>query len=279
MSGIAEKQFGLGTTGVHIGFERCTVDFDKKIDWETVKELEQQSMEAVALNIPVETVFNDTDVRIRSESKEIESDVIRVVKIGDYDKSACCGAHLRTTGQIGTIRIFDIESKKQGVRIFFLAGRKALEHSQTETSILRELRKSAGCSSSELLAIFEKALSHSKESSKEINRLWSQMLPDIAKSTKVIEVESKKIGIQVIDIPKQLITKLAGMMAETFDGAGIVISDTNIAISSKYINANDLLRKIQDTIGGKGGGSPKAANGKLSRTVTTDELISILSHF
>ena len=279
ISGIAEKQFSLGTTGVHIGFERCTVDFDKKIDWQTVKNIEQQSMEVITLNIPVETVFNDADVRIRSNSKEIESDTIRVVKIGEYDKSACCGAHLKSTGQIGIIRIFDIESKKQGVRIFFLAGTKALEHSQTETSILRELRKSAGCSSSELLAIFEKALSHSKESSKEINRLWSQMLPDIAKSTKVIEVESKKIGIQVIDIPRQLITKLAGMMAETFDGAGIVISDTNIAISSKYINANDLLKKIQDTIGGKGGGSPKAANGRLSRTVTTDELISILSHF
>lgn len=279
ISGIAEKQFSLGTTGVHIGFERCTVDFDKKIDWQTVKNIEQQSMEVITLNIPVETVFNDADVRIRSNSKEIESDTIRVVKIGEYDKSACCGAHLKSTGQIGIIRIFDIESKKQGVRIFFLAGTKALEHSQTETSILRELRKSAGCSSSELLIIFEKALSHSKESSKEINRLWSRMLPDIAQSAKVIEVESKKIGIQVIDIPRQLITKLAGMMAETFDGAGIVISDTNIAISSKYINANDLLKKIQDTIGGKGGGSPKAANGKLSRTVTTDELISILSHF
>ncbi|MBW7990504.1 MAG: hypothetical protein FVQ84_10875 [Planctomycetes bacterium] len=279
ISGISEKRFGLETTGVHIGLDRCTVDFDKKIDWETVKNIEQQSMEVVTLNIPVETVFNDTDVRIRSNSKEIEADTIRVVKIGDYDKSACCGAHLKLTGQIGIIRIFDIESKKQGVRIFFLAGTKALEHSQTETSILRELRKSAGCSSSELLAIFEKALSHSKELTKEINRLWSRMLPDIAKSAMVAKFESTKIGIQVVDIPRQLITKLAGMMAETFDGAGIVVSDTSIAISSNGINANDLLRKIQDTIGGKGGGSPKAANGKLSRTVTTDEVISILKHF
>jgi alanyl-tRNA synthetase len=105
------------------------------------------------------------------------------------------------------------------------------------------------------------------------------MLPDIAKSAKVTEVESTKIGIQVTDIPRQLITKLAGMMAETFDGAGIVLSDTSIAISSNRINANDLLRKIQDAIGGKGGGSPKAANGKLSRTVTTDELIEIIGHF
>jgi len=278
ISGIAEKQFSLETSSVHIGFERCTVDFDKKIDWETVKNIEQQSMEVVTLNIPVETVFNDTEVRIRSNSKEIEADTIRVVKIGDYDKSACCGAHLKSTGQIGIIRLFDIESKKQGVRIFFLAGKKALEHSQAETSILRELRKSAGCSSSELQTIFEKALENSKESAKEINRLWSRMLPDIAKSATVTEVDSTKIGIQVTDIPRNLITKLAGMMAEIFDGAGIVVSETNIAISSKNINANDLLSKIQDTIGGKGGGSAKAANGKLNKTVTTEGLISILSH-
>ncbi|MDH5694969.1 MAG: alanyl-tRNA editing protein, partial [Gammaproteobacteria bacterium] len=173
LSGIAEKQFGLITTGVHIGLERCTIDFDKRIDWETAKELEQQSIEVVTLNIPVETVFDDTDVRIRSDSKEIESDVIRVVKIGDYDKSACCGAHLWTTGQVGIIRIFDIESKKKGTRIFFLAGRKALEYSQLETSILRELRKSAGCSTSELLTVFQKALDHSKEMTKEVSRLWS----------------------------------------------------------------------------------------------------------
>lgn len=277
ISGIAEKQFGLKTTGVHIGFERCTVDFDKKIEWETVKKIEQQSMEVITLNIPVETVFNDKDVRIRSNTKEIESDIIRVVKIGDYDKSACCGAHVSTTSQIGIIRIFDIESKKQGVRIFFLAGEKALEYSQNETSILRELRKSAGCSSAELHTIFEKALENSKESAKEINRLWSLMLPDIAKSAAAVTIDSTTIGIQITDVPRQLITKLAGMIAEEFGGAGIVVSDTNIAISSNGINANELLKKIQDTIGGKGGGSPKAANGQLNRTVTTQEISSILT--
>lgn len=279
ISGIAEKQFGLITTGVHIGAERCTVDFDKKIEWETVKKIEQQSMDIVTLNIPVETVFNDKDVRIRSNTKEIESEIIRVVKIGDYDKSACCGAHVRTTGQIGIIRIFDIESKKQGVRIFFLAGEKALEYSQNETSILRELRKSAGCSSTELHTIFEKALENSKESAKEINRLWSLMLPDIAKSATTVTIDSTTIGIQITDVPRQLITKLAGMIAETFGGGGIVVSDTNIAISSNGINANELLKKIQDRIGGKGGGSAKAANGKLDRTVTTQEISSILTDY
>ncbi|UCG60156.1 MAG: alanyl-tRNA editing protein [Phycisphaerales bacterium] len=277
MSGIAERQFGLATTGVHIGPESCTVDFDKAVDWETAKELELRSMEAVVANIPVETVFNDEDVRIRSDSKEIESDVIRVVKIGDYDKSACCGAHVRATGQIGVIRIFDIESKKKGTRISFLAGQKALTRSQLETSILRRLRKSASCSTSELPAIFEKALDHTKELTKEVNRLWSMTLPVLAESAEVTEVESTRIGIQVADVPSKLVAKLAGMIADTVDGVGIAVSGFNIAISSNGMSASDLFQRIRKSIGGKGGGSAKAANGRLSRPVTADELTAIFN--
>lgn len=66
------------------------------------------------------------------------------------------------------------------------------------------------------------------------------------------------------------------MIASAIDGAGVVVSNVNIAISSNKINANDLLKKIQNAAGGKGGGSPKAANGKLSRNVTTDDIITIL---
>jgi len=68
------------------------------------------------------------------------------------------------------------------------------------------------------------------------------------------------------------------MIADAIDGTGIVVSDTSIAISCSRINANELLRKIQNIVGGKGGGSSKAANGRLSRIVTTDELIAILKH-
>ena len=110
ISGIAEKQFGLRTVGVHIGPESCTVDFDKKIDFKTAQAIERYSMEVVAENIPVETTFNEPDTRTRFDLKEIESENIRVVKIGDYDSSACCGTHVLRTGDIGIVRILDLES-------------------------------------------------------------------------------------------------------------------------------------------------------------------------
>ncbi len=276
ISGIADKQFHLKTTGVHIGLERSTVDFDKTLDWNTATAIERQSMDVVTLNIPIETVFNAADVRMRGDSRGINSDIIRVVQIGDYDKSACCGAHLRTTGHIGMIRILGLENKKEGTRVTFIAGRKALEYSEEETSILRKLRKVAGCSTSELPMFFERTIHQLTEHAKEIDRLWSLLLPDLVQTAQVAEIQGTKVGVRITQLPRALLTKLAVMIADSIDGTGIVISDQNIALCSNNVNARDVLNRILKFAGGKGGGSTKAANGRLDREISFDEIVVVL---
>jgi alanyl-tRNA synthetase len=277
LSGIAAEQFGLETVGVHIGLEGCTVDFDRKVEWDVLDDLERRALEVVTLDIPVETVFNDEEAQARSRFARIEADVIRVVKIGEFDKSACCGAHVKTTGQIGVIRLFDIESRKQGTRVSFLAGRKALEESQAQTRVLRELRQRARCANSELPAALQKAFERAKELTKEVERLWSERLTELVKSAEIVEVGSSRVGIYVAPIPRELVTVLAGMLAEATGGAGIAVSDTQIAVSGRTLDAGDLLRQIQSRSGGKGGGSPKAANGRLDKSVTAEELKALLA--
>jgi len=276
ISGIAGAQFALKPGGVHIGPERCTVDFDNKVDWETAWAIEQGTMEVVTENIPVETVFNDTDVRSRFDLTEVDSDIIRVVKIGKYDASACCGTHVRRTGDIGIIRILDLENKKEGTRISFVAGRKALEFSQAETSTLRELRKLSKCSTPELPVILQKALDQSKNLNKEVDRLQGLILPSLVESANVIDVGSSKIGIQINAVSGKYAGKLAALIADGINGTGIVVSDGNVAINSKNLNADDLFRRLQKAVGGKGGGSPTAASGKLDKMVTTEQIIGIL---
>jgi alanyl-tRNA synthetase len=276
ISGIAEIRFGLKTVGVHIGFERCTVDFDRKIDWETAQTIELHSMEAVIENITVETVFNDSDARSRFDLTEIESDLVRVVKIGGYDASACCGTHVRRTGDIGIIRIFDLESKKEGTRLSFVAGQKALDFSQAETSILRELRKLSKCSTLELPVILQKALDNSKALNKEVDRLQALILPSLIESAKVMEIGSSKVGIQVDVVSSKYAGKLAALIADKINGTGIVVSKGGVAINSRNQNAKDLLLKLQKAFGGKGGGSPKSASGRLGRAVTIEQIISII---
>jgi len=278
LSGIAAERFGLQTVGVHIGLEGCTVDFDEKIECDVAEQLERLALEVVAQDLPVETVFGGGDEPVRSRFGDISAQVVRVVQIGDCDRSPCCGAHVKTTGQIGLVRIFNLENKKDGTRVSFLAGQKALEQSQAETAVLRELRKAASCSTSELPSTLQKALERAKELSKELNQVWSLRLADLAASADVVTLGASQVGLYVGDLPKGLAVTLAGMIARATTGAGIVVSDVQIAVSSTTLDAGRLLKSIRNEIGGKGGGSPRAANGRLDKPVSKKELINILAN-
>jgi len=279
LSGIAAARLGLATLAVHIGLDGSTIDFDKKLGWDTALDLERLTLEAVMLNIPVETTFDDAAAQVRSRLGPIDADVIRVVRIDGYDVSACCGAHVGSTGRIGIVRIFDLETRKGGTRMSFAAGTNALQRSQSETAILRELRTATGCATADLPAVVQKTLERSKELAKETDRLWSLRLADLARSVPVATVGSSKVGIFIGELPRELVTTLAGMIAEAVEGAGVVIGGSQIAISSRTLDAGGLLKVIQSHVGGKGGGSPRSASGRLDNPLTADALMEILARF
>jgi alanyl-tRNA synthetase len=127
-----------------------------------------------------------------------------------------------------------------------------------------------------LPTVFQKAAEKSKELAKEADRVWSLRLSDLAKSAEAITIGSSTVSVYAGELPRELVSVLAGMIAEATNGVGMVVSDTNIAVSSKTLDAGGLLKKIQNTVGGKGGGSPKSANGRLNRPVTINELVDIL---
>jgi len=276
LSGRAEQQHGLATIGVHLGLERSTIDFDKPVDWQTLQALEIEAMEVVCENIAVETVFDLTDVRSRFDLQDMEGDEIRVVKIGPYDASACCGVHVLRTGDIGIIRILDQEKKKQGTRVSFCAGAKALALSQHETSVVRDLRRLGKCSTDELPKIVQKNLDHAKDLHREVERLQALMLPGLAEAATVVDIGSNRIGIQVDAVAPKLIAKLAALIAQGIDGTGIAVSERRIAIHSAQGIAQSLFARLQGALGAKGGSSPQAANGRLDAPVTADEIASIL---
>ncbi|MCF7973959.1 MAG: alanyl-tRNA editing protein [Phycisphaerae bacterium] len=276
LSGLADTRFNLKTVGVHIGLERSTIDFETTVDWSSAQTLESCAMEVVMENLVIETVFNDTAVRSRFDLKHIDSELIRVVKIGQYDASACCGAHVHRTGDIGIIRVVDLETRKQGTRLSFIAGPKALAFSQTETSVLRSLRQLSHCATEELPGMLQKQWDRSAALSKAVDGLYDQMLPTLVNTAVVVETEGSKTGIQVNTLPGKLSGKLAALMADHVQGSGVVVSDTSICIHSKTMMAKELLQRLHDAVGGRGGGSPHAASGMLAEVLTREQIVSIL---
>ena len=276
LSGLAETRFNLKTVGVHIGLERSTVDFHTKLSWSCAQSLEGCAMDVVMKNLVIETLYDDTAVRSRFDLSDITSDLIRVVKIGQYDASACCGAHVQRTGDIGIIRMVDLETKKQGTRLSFIAGPKALAFSQAETSVLRSLRKLSNCSTEELSGMLQKTLERSTKLSKDMDGLYDMMLPTLVDTAVVVGTGSSRIGIQVNTMPKKLAGKLAALIANHVSGSGVVVSGNTIFVHSKTMMAKALLKRLHDAVGGRGGGTEQAASGMLKSVLTSEQIASIL---
>lgn len=129
VSGLIHAQYGYDNVGFHMGSERVTLDINGVLSKEELREIERKANQAVWANLPVQTEFPAQEElkRLSYRSKlELDKDV-RIVQIGELDHCACCAPHVRSTGEIGLIRLLAHQSYKGGVRISMLCGERALE--------------------------------------------------------------------------------------------------------------------------------------------------------
>ena len=128
VSGIVHGRFGYNNVGFHLGSEDCTMDFDGEISREELAEIEMEANRAVWKNLEVQTLYPSKEelAHIDYRSKiEIEGQV-RIIVIPGYDTCACCAPHVERTGEIGVIKLVNMQRYKGGVRVTMLCGIRAL---------------------------------------------------------------------------------------------------------------------------------------------------------
>ena len=157
-----------------------TVDFNGELSEETLSELESAVNAVIRKNLPIEEKYleeqniekqkieeqNNDEQDIEKESKGEElgkeragftkkqedkpefrqkkalSGAIRVVSIPEVDSCACCGTHVKRTGEIGLFKLLSFEKHRRGTRIFLLAGELAVLDSQKKESMLLKVSRS-----------------------------------------------------------------------------------------------------------------------------------------
>ena len=128
VSGILNRRYGCHNVGFHMGSDIVTIDFDLVIPAEDLPEIEQMAKGAVWANLPVKTWYPTQEelptVAYRSK-KELPWPV-RIVRIPGFDTCACCGTHVKATGEIGIIKLFSAVHFRGGTRIEMACGSAAL---------------------------------------------------------------------------------------------------------------------------------------------------------
>lgn len=128
VSGLINSRFGYDNVGFHLGSEDCTMDFNGNITKEELREIETEANKAVVKNLDIEVIYpSDEELKnIDYRSKKEIDGQVRIVKIPGYDVCACCAPHVSKTGEIGIIRLTNVQRYKGGVRVTMLCGFRAL---------------------------------------------------------------------------------------------------------------------------------------------------------
>ena len=151
-----------------------TVDFNGELSEEALSELELAVNAVIRRNLPVEEKYleeqniekqkmeeqNNDEQDIEKESKGEElgkeragftkkqedkpefrqkkalSGAIRVVSIPGVDSCACCGTHVKRTGEIGLFKLLSFERHRGGTRVFLLSGELAFLDTRKKEKLL-----------------------------------------------------------------------------------------------------------------------------------------------
>ena len=97
---------------------KCDYLLDAEPTAEQVAQIESTVNEVIAQNLDVNVEFmtreQASSVVDLSKLPSDASDMLRIVRIGDYDACACIGAHVQNTREIGTFKIIS-HSYENGV--------------------------------------------------------------------------------------------------------------------------------------------------------------------
>ena len=127
-SGLVHKSFGYDNVGFHLSDSIVTMDYDGVLTEDDVRDLEWEANRVIIQQIPVNASYPSDDEleALDYRCKKELSGAIRIVSIPGVDECACCAPHVKNTGEVGILKVLDIQNYKGGVRLSILCGFRAL---------------------------------------------------------------------------------------------------------------------------------------------------------
>jgi alanyl-tRNA synthetase len=136
------------TVSARLGANSCTVDVAAASLTDAVLARAEDLVNAVIRDdVEIRQLFPTSEelktLPLRRAPK-VSKDV-RLIAIGEFDLTPCGGTHCTRSGQIGLFRVTSSERYKGGVRIFFNAGERALRDTRRKEEVLCALASELTC--------------------------------------------------------------------------------------------------------------------------------------
>ena len=272
---------------------RFDISQPKPISPEDLSAIEDIVNERIGFNIPVETLLMSPDNAIQAGALALFGEKygqeVRVVSMrGSVDVSErenngaifsvelCGGTHVENTGDIGLFTIVSESGVSAGIRrIEALTGIDARRYFEEQIKLLNLTANVLKTSPADVPARVSQVLEERRKLERELGEARRKLITSSNSDNEISHKEIngiKYIGRSLIDIPprelKSMVDDLktqlgSGIVAITGvyeEKASIVVGVTNDLV--EQVSAIDLVRKVVEALGGKGGGGrPDMAQG------------------
>ena len=295
LSAVVYRQLGATTVSFHLGEMTSTIDLAREaISPEELERVEDAVNEIIAENRPVTM---RTIPRVEAEmllaagtlhklpDREGE---IRLIEIDEIDVNACGGTHVEATGQIGGLLIRGTERMRQGVRVEFVCGIRAIVTARQDLITLTRTAAALSVGRIDVGDAVDRLLAEGKAANKGRQKLTEE-LAGYQASSLLLEVSSQpgqKVLRQIFaDRDAGYLKLLASRMITSAPKTCVLLASTQeeparvivAASSDAGIDCGTLLREALAAYGLRGGGSPSMAQGQISK-VHLDALFSSIEN-
>ena len=197
------------------------------------------------------------------------SDRVRVLRIGEFSIELCGGTHAESLAEAGIFKITQESSVASGVRrIVAVTGEAAYDYVLEEESILDRVAEKLKAPKRELDARVEKLLKERAELQKKLSQKsfvsssdFKNLIKDFGSVAVLIElpkVESSKELRPIADDYKNRMKTGVVLLGTQEEGKATVVVSVSKDLAEKF-QTRDLVQKIGEALGGKGGGRPDFA--------------------
>ncbi|MDF2869321.1 MAG: alanyl-tRNA editing protein [Anaerocolumna sp.] len=277
LSGLVYKYFNYDNVGFHLGADTVTVDFSGTFTEEDIRRIEELANEAVFQNISVVAVYPEKEAlnSMSYRSKKELSGAVRIVTINGVDTCACCAPHVKSTGEVGLIKITTYQNYKGGTRLEIQCGKRALtDYNKKEKNI-----QNISVTLSAKIYETDEAVKRLKEEKLSLEAKFTALSAKLL-SYKVVSIPSGDEPYALFDFETQdnQLRNYANLVKERRNGiVGIFIpsakdssiSETDEAIEYRYvlcakeIDVRQIGAELNKAFQGRGGGSKEMVQGSI----------------
>jgi alanyl-tRNA synthetase len=282
------RLFDMHTVSFHMADDYCSIDLDTPV----LTKQQVESAERLANDIILENHAVDIRFVTRDEAGKLglrkipvaDRDELRIIDIRDVDVSACGGTHANQTGQIGCVLLRKFEKVRQGWRVEFVAGQRAVTTARRDFTSLTE---TATLFSAHIYDTPQQARK-SLEEIRSLRKQGEQSQEELAAAqaaamlAETPETGGRKVVIRTfadreLSFIKLLAQKLTRMSPNVVALVATTSPQPSIVFAQSAGQPFDMGARLKETVtklGGRGGGSKDMAQGGVTNADGIDAALA-----